>query len=309
MGPLLPCRLAAAGGEVCGGSAAGGRPCRAGTVAAASSRLRVRGWPFKDILRHCSNVGASASLVYLPVHQPTTADLKSSNEASPPLLVPCREGASDGLFEQLQRTLRQADRDLSRGLRSAQQTIADGVQTLAAPPLSPVSSLLEIRTTHTGAPGAKPNQALEVSPGPTATAIFTSKRCLEVLKACTFLTQYRWPTQRLRRGKGSSWCVTCTRFKTDFERCHPNSNNTQCCRPTQRQRRRTWSSWHGRSGQAVNIFLNDVIPYRRPTQRRHSRTGSSWCGRCGRWWTANSWMRGIPASTAAPGLPRATPHY
>ncbi len=65
-----------------------------------------------------------------------------------------------------------------------------------------------------------------------------------------------------------------------------------------------WEVW-----EAVNVFLNDVIPDRRPTQRRHSRTGSSCCGRCGRWWTANSWTRGIMASTAAPGLPRATPHY
>lgn len=51
----------------------------------------------------------------------------------------CREGANDGSLEQLQRTLRQADRDLSRGLRTAQQSLADSLQTLSATPQTPVS--------------------------------------------------------------------------------------------------------------------------------------------------------------------------
>jgi hypothetical protein len=52
--------------------------------------------------------------------------------------VPRSEGAADGPLEQLQRSLRQADRDLSRGLRGASQSLADGLQTLSAPPQSPV---------------------------------------------------------------------------------------------------------------------------------------------------------------------------
>ena len=56
------------------------------------------------------------------------------------LWLPRSEGAADGPLEQLQRSLRQADRDLSRGLRGASQSLADGLQTLSAPPQSPVRS-------------------------------------------------------------------------------------------------------------------------------------------------------------------------